>query len=97
MRSTSITVSARALTHNARLIRAGLPDNVIGKAKGYLKELSQSGAAPRTEAARPDDQLSLSDVGTDEVRHTLMKTDINSLSPIEALNLLYELQQKAGG
>ena len=76
---------------------AGLPDNVIGKAKGYLKELSQSGAAPRTEAARPDDQLSLSDVGTDEVRHTLMKTDINSLSPIEALNLLYELQQKARG
>ena len=39
MRSTSITVSARALTHNARLIRAGLPDNVrlmaVVKADAY--------------------------------------------------------------
>ena len=76
---------------------AGLPDGVIGKAKAYLKELSQSGAAPQAAAARPDDQLSLSDVGSDEVRKALLKTDINSLSPIEALNLLYELQQKARG
>ena len=35
--------------------------------------------------------------GTDEVRRALLKTDVNSLSPIEALNLLYELQQKARG
>ena len=76
---------------------AGLPDGVIGKAKAYLKELNQSGAAPQTGAARADDQLSLSDVGSDEVRKALLKTDINSLSPIEALNLLYELQQKARG
>ena len=76
---------------------AGLPDGVIGKAKAYLKELSQSGAAPQTGSARTDDQLSLSDVGSDEVRKALLKTDINSLSPIEALNLLYELQQKARG
>ncbi|MGX8693081.1 MAG: DNA mismatch repair protein MutS [Clostridia bacterium] len=76
---------------------AGLPDGVIGKAKAYLKELSQAGAAPQTKALRPDDQISLSDVGSDEVRKALLKTDINSLSPIEALNLLYELQQKAKG
>ena len=73
---------------------AGLPDGVIGKAKGYLKELSTASPAPAA-AARHDDQLSLSDVGSDEVRRVLLKTDINSLSPIEALNLLYELQQKA--
>ncbi len=76
---------------------AGLPDNVIGKAKGYLKELNQSGAAPQAGASRADDQISLADVGTDEVRRELLKTDINSLSPIEALNLLFELQQKARG
>ena len=74
---------------------AGLPDGVIGKAKGYLKELSTAAPAPAVSAARHDDQLSLSDVGSDEVRRVLLKTDINSLSPIEALNLLYELQQKA--
>ena len=65
--------------------------------KAYLKELSQNGAAPKTQSLRPDDQISLSDVGSDEVRRTLLKPDINSLSPIEALNLLYELQQKAKG
>ncbi len=75
---------------------AGLPDGVIGKAKGYLKELNSAAAAPRTEV-RHSDQISLSDAGSDEVRKTLLKTDINSLSPIEALNLLYELQQKAKG
>ena len=75
---------------------AGLPDPVIGRAKGYLKELSEAGAAPHVEERR-DDQLSLSDVGTDEVRRALLQTDVNSLSPIEALNLLYELQQKARG
>ena len=74
---------------------AGLPDSVIGKAKGYLKELNTAGPASGAPAGRPSDQLSLSDVGTDEVRRVLLKTDINSLSPIEALNLLYELQQKA--
>ena len=39
MRSTSITISARALTHNARLIRSSLPDNVrlmaVVKADAY--------------------------------------------------------------
>ena len=76
---------------------AGLPDGVIGKAKGYLKELNQAGAAPKGAETRRDDQLSLSDVGSDEVRRELLRTDVNSLSPIEALNLLYELQQKAKG
>ena len=76
---------------------AGLPDAVIGKAKAYLKELSEAGAAPKSAPARASDQISLSDAGTDEVRRALLKTDVNSLSPIEALNLLYELQQKARG
>ncbi len=46
---------------------AGLPDAVIGKAKGYLKELTEGGAAA------------------------------NTLTPIEAMNLLFELQRKARG
>ena len=69
--------------------------------QGYASPVAStqrlSSPAPQTGAARADDQLSLSDVGSDEVRKALLKTDINSLSPIEALNLLYELQQKARG
>ena len=77
---------------------AGLPDAVISKAKGYLKELESSGAAPIAPGAKhEDDQISFADVGADEVREILRKTDINTLTPIEAMNLLFELQRKARG
>ena len=74
---------------------AGLPEAVIAKAKGYLKELENSGAQPAPRAAAADDQISLADVGADQVRKTLLSTDLNSLTPIEAMNLLFELQRKA--
>ena len=74
---------------------AGLPDGVIGKAKGYLKELSENGAAIPTAPEAADDQISLADVGADEVSRILRQTDLNSLTPLEAMNLLFELQKKA--
>ena len=75
---------------------AGLPESIIAKAKGYLKELEKSGAGavPKGESG-PDDQISLADIGADQVRKMLLSTDLNSLTPIEAMNLLYELQRKA--
>ena len=42
-----------------------------------------------------DDQISFADVGADEVRQMLQDVDLNTLTPIEAMNLLYELQKKA--
>ena len=77
---------------------AGLPDSVINKAKGYLKELEADGikaSMPHTE--REDDQISLADVGSDEVSRILRETDLNTLTPIEAMNMLFELQKKARG
>ncbi len=77
---------------------AGLPDSVIGKAKGYLKELIASGAVPNLGPTKAnDDQISLADVGTDEVKRILCETDLNTITPIEAMNLLFELQKKARG
>ena len=75
---------------------AGLPESIIAKAKGYLKELEKSGAGavPKGESAQ-DDQMSLADLGADQIRKMLLSTDLNSLTPIEAMNLLYELQRKA--
>ena len=73
---------------------AGLPDSVIRKAKEYLKELETDGiAAPAAEAG--DDQISFSDIGADEVRRALLEIDLNTLTPIEGMNLLFELQRKA--
>ena len=73
---------------------AGLPDSVIRKAKEYLKELETEGvAAPG--AAAGEDQISFADLGADEVRRALLEIDLNTLTPIEGMNLLYELQRKA--
>jgi len=75
---------------------AGLPDTLITKAKGYLKELEAEGPVSVLPAARQESgQLSLADVGSDEVRRILQDTDLNTLTPIEAMNLIYSLQKKA--
>lgn len=74
---------------------AGLPDSVISKAKGYLKELESSGIGPAVTPKAADDQISMADVGADEVRDILLRTDVNTLTPLEAMNLLFELQKKA--
>ena len=74
---------------------AGLPEGVISRAKGYLKELEQSGVAAPAVSPAGEEQISLSDIGADEVRDILRETDLNTLTPIEAMNLLFELQKKA--
>lgn len=74
---------------------AGLPDSIISKAKTYLKELESEGCAPAVSERQPGGQISFSDVGTDEVRRILDSTDINTLTPLEAMSLLFELQKKA--
>jgi DNA mismatch repair protein MutS len=75
---------------------AGVPDSVIKRAKVVLKTL-ESGDTPRLEraAAKPvSEQLSLSDIGGNEIASTLNSTDLNTLTPLEALNLLFELKKK---
>ena len=73
---------------------AGLPDGIVNKAKGYLKQLESE--HPVENNTKTDDaQISFADVGADEIRKELLKTDVNTLTPIEAMNLLYELQKKA--
>ena len=77
---------------------AGLPEPVIQKAKGYLKELEAEGIAPPPATAGPaDDQLSFADVAADELKEALLAKDLNTLTPLEAMNLLFELQRKARG
>ena len=76
---------------------AGVPDNVISKAKTYLKELEAGRSELAVEKKVETDQISLVQVGTDEVGRALRAMDINSLTPLEALNVLSELQQKARG
>ena len=48
-------------------------------------------------AAAADDQLSFADVAAEELKAALLATDLNTLTPLEAMNLLFELQKKARG
>ena len=74
---------------------AGVPDRVIKRARAILEELEAGGmqnAECRMQNA-PQEQVSLMDLGGQKVLQKLRMTDVNILSPIEALNLLAELKQ----
>jgi len=77
---------------------AGVPDSVIRRAKAVLKSLEEEGA-PRLvrKAASPErdsGQLSMLDTGGSEIAAILNSTDLNTLTPLEALSLLFELKKK---
>ncbi len=73
---------------------AGVPERVVKRAREILRELeSQSGRpAPAISSPEPE-QVSLGDLGGETVLKKLRMTDVNLLSPIQALNLLAELKQ----
>ena len=73
---------------------AGVPDRVIRRAREILKELEADGVErPAAPVQEDSGQVSLGDLGGETVLRKLRMTDVNILSPIEALNLLNELKQ----
>jgi len=74
---------------------AGVPDSVIKRAKAVLKALEDEDT-PRTirDAPKSDSgQLSMLDMGGSEIAAKLSATDLNTLTPLEALSLLFELKK----
>ena len=71
---------------------AGLPDRVITRARELLKEL-ESGAPVRTVTVAASDQLSITSMENDALRRKLESISVETLTPIEAMNALYELKQ----
>lgn len=71
---------------------AGLPNSIINRAKEILKELESGSNAPTVIKAKSEDmQMSL--ISNDNaVVERLSEVDLNTLTPIEAINLLYELK-----
>ena len=85
---------------------AGVPDAVVGRAKEILRDLEAGRpvelrrrelAAVRQQAAAATQQVSLIDPVSDRVMSRLRGIDANTLSPIEALNILFELCHIAKG
>ena len=77
---------------------AGVPDTVVSRAKVILKQLENEGvgsvtakkqSAPK-KTVEDDMQMTLTSNKNDEVIENLKKIDINTLTPIEAMQVLFE-------
>jgi len=74
---------------------AGLPNTVINRARQILEEL-ESQDPRRTQmvaVSQPDEQVSMLDLTGQQVCAALEKINVETLTPIEAMNELYKLKK----
>lgn len=78
---------------------AGVPNTVVNRAKSILKELEEKGVVTvvRTVETPKEEELQLSfgSNASNEIVEKLKTLDINTLTPIESLQMLYELKKEA--
>ena len=75
---------------------AGVPDSVIKRAKAVLKALEANDYPlhkPATVSGDDTVQLSMLDMSAGEIASKIRAIDLNVLTPLEALNMLYELKR----
>ena len=74
---------------------AGLPDAVVKRSREILAELESGAPRPAPQPAEEAaDQVSLGSLREAEVLSALRRCQPDTLTPIEAMSLLYELKQK---
>ncbi len=77
---------------------AGVPDSVVQRAKEVLKSLESGTEVPvkvKKSADRDDGQFSMFSMGENEIVSKLRMLDINTLTPIEAMSVLFDLINEA--
>ena len=85
--------------HVARL--AGMPREVVDSAQKLLKKLEEGGGAAKGKIAPVEEPVQLSIFQLDDpvlvnVRDTLREMDLNTMSPLDAFDLLRDLRRKIG-
>jgi len=82
---------------------AGMPVKVVQRANEILKELEKShtSGATKSPAAKSDDDMQLSFFQLDDpvlaqIKEEIQKTDINNLTPVEALMKLNDIKKLTG-
>jgi len=73
---------------------AGLPDKVVARARAVLEQLENENGVQYVQPRREREQVSLDAVREGEVLDALRRCQPDTLTPIEAMSLLYELKQK---
>ena len=82
---------------------AGMPPSVVSRAQELLTGLEQNRTAgngpnrrkSRRDAPSPQLALPLFSPGDDRLAESLLEMDVANLTPLEAINKLYELQERA--
>ena len=78
---------------------AGLPKEVVSRAKEILAQIDKKEtAAPdvKIASAEPEElQIGFSDLSAQAIKNALTDLDVTTLTPIEAMNKLYELVKLA--
>mgnify|MGYP002673501827 FL=1 len=75
---------------------AGIPKEVIHRAKEILESLDRGEQLPRAKGQKKDpsqdaaQMISLEDYALQHVRSQILATELNTLTPLEAMNLIYE-------
>lgn len=76
---------------------AGVPKEVLTRARAILKELEaqkpQSTAQKPQDTDKSDGMISLDDISAEAAINRIKSLDINTLTPIEAMGVLYELKK----
>ena len=74
---------------------AGLPAAVITRAREILSELESENGVVRevVPMAEADDQISMMDLSSQQIRSALEAITVETLTPIEAMNELYKLKK----
>ena len=73
---------------------AGIPKNVVKRAREILSDLEAGTTESPVATATDTTQVSMADINALAVAQQLRKTDLNTLTPLEAMNLLYDLKNK---
>lgn len=78
---------------------AGMPASVVNRAQELLNELERDGTGGKSKrrgkAPPPQLALPLFEAEDPQLARAILDLDIGNLTPLEAINKLYELQERA--
>ncbi|MBR6563036.1 MAG: DNA mismatch repair protein MutS [Clostridia bacterium] len=73
---------------------AGVPETVVNRAKQVLATLIESSSRPAVKVRSEEDNISFEALNEARVIDRIRSADINTLTPYEAITLLYELKKE---
>lgn len=73
---------------------AGVPETVVNRAKQILQGLAETDFRPTVKSKKEDDNVSFESLCEARVIDRLKNLDINTLTPYEAITILYELKKE---